>query len=259
MNTTTKTFDKLYNFRDIGGLKTTDGRYMKSGILFRSDELSRLTRKDLTTLESHNLKLIIDLRTENERKSKPDRLPQTKDLQQIHIPIYHDSQDFSHKEFFKFLTGNSKDLDFEVLIKDFYQSMATERVAEINQTLTLISQSRNLPALIHCTGGKDRTGLISALIQLTCGVPFETVMQEYLRSNDLIEPRMKKIERFIRLMSLFQIPRERIKPVLIVKADYLHDTHDYMLKQFGSVEGFLIEGCKIEERNLQNIRDLMLN
>jgi protein-tyrosine phosphatase len=259
MTTTTKRFDKLYNFRDIGGLKTTDGRYMKSDILYRSDELSRLTKKDLATLQSHNLKLIIDLRTENEKKSKPDRVPLSQDLQQVHIPIYHDSQDFSKVEFFKLLTGNSKDLDFEVLIKEFYQSMATERLTEINQALTLISQSSNVPALIHCTGGKDRTGLLSALIQLTCGVPFETVMNEYLRSNDLIEPRMKKIERFIRLMSLFQIPRERIKPLLIVKADYLLDTHDYMLNQFGSVEGFLIEGCKVEERTLHGIRELLLD
>lgn len=251
-------FDKLYNFRDIGGLSTVDGRKMKPGILYRSGELAYLSSRDLKTLESCNFQLIIDLRTSNEKKSKPDRVPQNNELQLIHIPIHHDSQDLTHVEFFKFLFGNSKKIDFGVIIKEFYHCMATERLAEIKDVLTLVSQSSNMPALIHCKGGKDRTGLISALIQLIVGVPYKTVLEEYLLSNDLIEPQMKKIERMIRWMSLFRIPPEQIKPLLVVKADYLNDVHDYMLNQYGSVEAFLTGACGIDKKTLIDLRNMLI-
>jgi len=63
------------NFREIGGLKINDGKMLRPGILFRSDELFQLTDNDLSKLEALNLKVICDLRTPYERKSKPDRLP----------------------------------------------------------------------------------------------------------------------------------------------------------------------------------------
>lgn len=58
--------EKLSNFRDIGGWKTSDGNFMKSGVLFRSDELSRVTDKDISILQTLNIKVICDLRTPNE-------------------------------------------------------------------------------------------------------------------------------------------------------------------------------------------------
>ena len=63
-------FDKLSNFRDIGGLKTRDGNTIKLGVLFRSDELSKLTDKDIEMLQALNIKLICDLRTPKEMNKK---------------------------------------------------------------------------------------------------------------------------------------------------------------------------------------------
>lgn len=253
-----KQFDGLYNFRDLGGLQTEDGRTMKSGVLFRSDELSRLTSSDLEKLQKLDLQLICDLRTPNERKSKPDRIPQNQGIRIVHVPINHGSQDFSRLQFFKFLAGKSSGLDFEKLIKDFYQKMAFERTGQINEIITLLADNRNWPALIHCTGGKDRTGYISALIQLLVGVPYQKVLDDYLFSNDLIQPRMKKIERYIRWMSLFQVSPERIKPLLEVRREYLDEIHTDILKKYGSIEEYLGQACGIDQSALRNLKELLL-
>lgn len=101
-------FEKLYNFRDIGELLTEDGRRLKAGVLYRSDDISRLSKNDLVMLQKVGLKLICDLRTVNERKSKMYQIPKKWGTGVKHIPIYHDSQDLSHREFFRLLIGNQK-------------------------------------------------------------------------------------------------------------------------------------------------------
>lgn len=251
-------FDKLYNFRDIGGLKTKDGKIMKSGILYRSDDISRLTSNDMAALEGYNLRVICDLRTVNERKSKSYDIPQHWGLRVVQVPIHHGSQDFTRFQFFRFLVGKSNDIDFEKMIRDFYHCMVTERTAEIKEVFTLVAQAGHVPALIHCTGGKDRTGFIAALIQLVVGVPHETVIEQYLLSNTLVKPRMKKVERFIRWMSLWQVSPERIKPMLVVRREYLEEALDYILQQDGSIENYLIKTCGIEESTLKALQSMLV-
>ncbi|OAS86755.1 MULTISPECIES: tyrosine-protein phosphatase [Metabacillus] len=252
------TFEKLYNFRDIGGVQIDDGRWMKAGVLYRSDDISRLSKTDLVLLQEIGLKLICDLRTVNERKSKMYHIPQNWGTGFKHIPIYHDSQDLSYREFFRLLIGKSKELNFEEMIHEFYQCMVNERKAEIKEVITSIANNENVPALIHCTGGKDRTGFLSALIQMYLGVPYETVIDQYLRSNVLVGPRMKKVERFIRVMSMYRISSDRIKPLLIVNIDYLDNAVKSILNQYNSVETYLIKGCGIDESSLLNLKKMMI-
>jgi len=104
-------------------------------------------------------------------------------------------------------------------MKEMYEHMAFGCHKEIREILIFLSNETNIPALIHCTGGKDRTGFVSAIIQLLVGVPYESVINDYLVSNQLIATRMKKVETFIRWMSLFQVSSERIKPILEVQRD----------------------------------------
>lgn len=136
--------------------------------------------------------------------------------------------------------------------------MVNERKAEIREVNTSVANDRHVPALIHCTGGKDRTGFIAALIQLFLGVSYETVIDQYLRSNALIEPRMKKAERFIRIMSLYRISPERIKPLLIVNRAYLENVLQGIFNEYGSVELYLSNGCGIEERTLYHLKGMLI-
>ncbi|RHW42571.1 tyrosine-protein phosphatase [Neobacillus notoginsengisoli] len=259
MSTTAElVFQKVHNFRDIGGLPTEDGRRMKSGLLYRSDELSRLSNHDLAKLEALGLKLICDLRTVNEQKSRPDRIPGHWNLKEVHIPIYHGSQDFTHFEFVKFLNTNPKTIDFADIIKDFYVCLVKERTGEIRKLFELTAEAENLPALIHCTGGKDRTGFISALFQLLAGVPQEIIVRQYLLSNERVGAKMKKTGNFIRLMSLYRIPLEKIQPMLAVDRKHLEYAFGYILDEYGSVEAYLHEGCGIKQESISKLKNMLV-
>ena len=112
------------NFREIGGINTSDKKILKPGILFRSDELSNLSDGDAQIISRLNLKLICDLRTPSEIKSKPDRILATEELRIINIPFYHQNRDISPMRFMWFLLTNSKKLNFEKFIKDHYHNNA---------------------------------------------------------------------------------------------------------------------------------------
>lgn len=251
-------FDGIYNFRDIGGFITNEGRVMKKGILYRSDELSRLTVKDIDVFNQLKIKLICDLRTDQERKSKPSKFLSEQPIEVMNISIQDKSQEFTRFEFFKFLVSKSNSINFETIMKDMYYNMAFVNNSKINEVITLLSKENHLPALIHCTGGKDRTGFISALIQLMVGVPYHNVIEEYLYSNHLIEPKMKKAEKMIRWMSLFQASSERIKPLLEVRREYLDDIYNEIIKRYGDIETYLCEGCSIKQENLSNLKNILL-
>lgn len=251
-------FDGLYNFRDIGGFITNDGRVMKKGVLFRSDELSRLSVKDIDVFNHLKIKLICDLRTDQERKSKPSKFSSGHTIKVMNISIQDRSQEFTRFEFFKFLVSNSTSINFETIMKDMYYNMAFVNNSKINEVITLLSEQDHLPALIHCTGGKDRTGFISALIQLMVGVPYHKVMEEYLYSNHLIEPKMKKAEKMIRWMSLFQVSSERIKPMLEVRREYLDDIYKEIINQYGDIETYLCDGCSIKQQSISRLKNMLL-
>ncbi len=252
-------FENVYNFRDIGGHTTQDGRRIKQGILFRSDEMSRLSKKDLKKLNELKLRTIIDLRTPNERRSKPDRLPPHNTIRLISVPIYPKKEDPNRwKKKLWFVTGRFKDFDFEKFTRTFYRKIAFEHTAQIGEIITLLSSPENLPALLHCSGGKDRTGFITACIQLLAGVPRETVIESYLYTNVLFKPHLKRYILFFRWMTLFQLTTEQIRPVFEARKEYLDTILDTVFEKYGSIDRYLREACNVTEETLSRLHRLIL-
>ncbi len=248
--------DGASNFREIGGLKTQNG-FIKSGLLFRSDDLSALSKNDLQIISRLNLKTIIDLRTPNEIKYKPDKLPVDNSIRTINVPFFHQKRDYNQLQIMWFLITNSKKTNFEKFIKEHYLNNAFDRATEVGKVFRIISEEKNLPALIHCKAGKDRTGLISALIQLLAGVPRDTILEEYLATNRFMKYKMEKIERIIRRMSLFRASPEKIKPLLEVRREYLTDVIDQIILRYDSVENYLTDACRVERDTLEKVKSLI--
>ncbi len=251
-------FEKAFNFRDMGGFETEDGRTMKRGVLFRSDELSQLSFRDQKTLRQLDLKLICDLRTPNERKRKLDRISGNHGIRIVSIPVYPHREDFSRQKFIHYLNSRSGDRDFENLIKGYYHRFAFEQTSQLNEIVTLLSDGKNLPALIHCSVGKDRTGLISALIQLFAAVPRSMVLEDYLLSNVFIENRTKAMIRFLRFMSLFRLTAAQLKPMLEVRGKYLDEILDEIFNTYSTVEEYFVKACGINREAIQKLRSLIL-
>jgi protein-tyrosine phosphatase len=251
-------FDKACNFREIGGLDTSDGKRMKSGILYRSDELSQLTPNDRKIFRGLNIKMVIDLRGVKERKKKIDNIPADLNIPVMNIPIDHRNQDLKQMQFFLFLIQKSKEFDFDKYMKEHYFGTAFECTAQIKDILTLLSDEKNLPALIHCTVGKDRTGFMAAILQLLAGVPRQIVIEEYLVTNKYISTRINQIIRMVRIMSFFRASIEQIQPMLEVRPDYLNNVLDEIYNKYGSVENYLLTACGVDLEIQQKLKNLMM-
>src|SRR5690606_32755446 len=123
--------------------------------------------------------------------------------------------------------------------KNYYHHIAFDRTTQIKEIITTLSHEEHLPALIHCTAGKDRTGYIAALIQLLVGIPYETVVEEYLMTNRFYESRMEKLIKMIKWITLFQVSPERMKLILMAQRVDLDEVHDNIIRNYGSIEAYL--------------------
>jgi len=174
----TTTLDGVPNFRDIGGYVTTDGRVVRAGRVYRSGMLGAATDDDLATLAALGLRTVIDLRTQPEVDAfGVDRLPGLASLVRLPIP----SAGADPVVVKAMQTGRFPYLPDLAEVNRGYVSDDAERLGD---ALELLSDSANLPAVVHCLGGKDRTGVISALLLTILGVPWATVRVDYLRSNE---------------------------------------------------------------------------
>ncbi|XNN70854.1 tyrosine-protein phosphatase [Bacillus pumilus] len=256
MNQSNNLFSKLANFREVGGLHTTDEMVIREGMIYRSADLSRLTKQDIETFSTLGVQTVCDLRTASERKSHPPKIKEHDKI--VHIPMHPDSKMPSKWILFRMLVAEGKSFTFTSIMKDLYQSMLTERKEEIRQLFSLLSDKSNYPLMLHCTSGKDRTGFLSALIQLAAGVPVSAVLSEYMRSNEGVKMLVRRQQRFVRMMSLYRVSKQQIQPLLGVQQDYLEDVLNEMMETYGSVERYLIEACDIPEAQLKEMKNILL-
>lgn len=246
-----------HNFRDMGGLSTGGGCVMNRGLLYRSDSLHALSKNDIRKIKGLNIRSILDLRTPNERKRKPGKIKNQPGIRIETVPIYPlpDKQDPpALKRIIGFLSGKYKGLDFESIMHGFYRQIALENTGEINRIVTFLWDEKNLPAVIHCQGGKDRTGWISMLFQSLAGVPEDLIFEDYLLSNRFILRDRRKQERMIKWFTFFQYDLESVQPVLEAREEYLRGALEAVLGRYGTIEGYLEKGCGIPRTVLEKFK-----
>lgn len=250
---------RLANFRDMGGGVTRDGRRIKSGLLFRSEEPSRLRARDVAALQALPLRLICDLRAPSEVQKRPPPRALVQSIQAVNIPLHDEAMQSGMRNRFKeFLFNPNGDVRFREFNRDYYHYLAFERAAQIRQVLTLLAQDGPLPALLHCTAGKDRTGVVVALLQLLLGLPFAEVLNEYLRSNDGFRPRMNRIITAVRLLTLFRVPGQRMRYFLTTHPEFLQDTYESILDRYQTIENYLIVSCGVDSTIQRRLQDRFL-
>jgi protein-tyrosine phosphatase len=191
-------FEGAHNFRDMGGYRTSDGRKVKYGLFFRSDELTGLTEQDLMFMQSLNIKTVFDYRGETEARIMPDpALPYAKNIripanpedfqEQMNlqaVPEGNNQQGHYLKEIIK--TGLLKKFRAESYMTDLYTKLPL-RNPSFKRLMEAVQDPEQLGLLHHCKSGKDRTGVGAAIIQLALGVSEHTVMEDYLLSNETMK------------------------------------------------------------------------
>ena len=162
-------FDRLHNFRDFGGYRTADGRQVRWGRLYRSDSLSKLAGNDLARFADVGVRTVIDLRHPWEI-DKWGRAPQTAELAYHNYSIEHRPYDQSK------LTDEVDPVRF---LADRYAEVASDGVAEIGLSLRVIATAGSAPLVIHCASGKDRTGILAAIVLSLLGVAEEDIVADF--------------------------------------------------------------------------------
>jgi protein-tyrosine phosphatase len=249
-----------FNFRDFGGYNTQNGTKIKTGLLYRSESLARLTNNDLNVFESLGIKVVCDLRAHDERRKEPDRIPNNSGIKSVHIPM----KSKRHHELgliqiiFALVTGKARKINFEQVLIEIYQEFVSGFLEEFSSILKLISDNNNLPILIHCKGGKDRTGFACALIQLLLDTPLELVEQDYLLTNKcFLEIKEEYLSRF-KYLSIFGVSREKLLPFFEARKEYLETALNQIKKDYGTVNNYAKHGLYFSEEDKFELNKLLL-
>jgi protein-tyrosine phosphatase len=171
------------NFRDLGGYRTTDGRTVKWGLLYRSGQMHDLTPADYATLQKLGIRTVCDFRDTRERTTEPTLWPAGQkpkilsddyalDMSSLRLPG--DPATWTHEQVVGAMTAT-----YPKLLDQFrgqYRRMFAELLAG------------DVPLAFHCTAGKDRTGVAAALLLTALGVPRATIVDDYLLSNQHMAP-----------------------------------------------------------------------
>jgi protein-tyrosine phosphatase len=245
------------NFRDLGGYRTADGHSVKWGLLFRSDNLAHLTDADLEKVAALGIKLVCDFRSEPERQAEPDRLPAANPPAVAALPI--GAESFMVKDLReRIASGDLDGLDLREMMLEANRQFATRHAPQYAAMFERISQPANLPALVHCTAGKDRAGFASALILTLLGVPLETVMQDFLLTNHYTAAATRRRLRMIRLFSLFRTDAVALRPLFGVEPEYLAAAFEAIDKAHGDFETYRRDALGIDDAELAAFRELAL-
>ncbi|MFE9488645.1 tyrosine-protein phosphatase [Streptomyces sp. NPDC006641] len=183
--------DSARNFRDIGGYRTTDGRWVRPGLVYRSNKLNSLTDTEQQRLLSQHLTLDVDLRNAVERHDDPDRVPagvtyQVADVVSLNHGIrFHDSALMTLAEAIAAgLFSGSSDLGQSIGYPFMVNFVGADYA--FRDLVTAVATNDSGATVYHCSSGKDRTGWSTAVLLTLLGVPRETVEADFLASNDYL-------------------------------------------------------------------------
>jgi protein-tyrosine phosphatase len=250
------------NFRDAGGHRVPGGGTMRAGLLYRSDHVGQLSAGEADALAGLGIKVVYDLRTEAERLMTPDH--RIAGATRVPLDLMADDEQaapaqllrlLEHPRAAKAVLGNGQ---AAALFVGGYRSIVTlpSACAGLGRLYGGLLDPGGLPALCHCTTGKDRTGWTCAALQALLGVPHDVVLQDFLASNRQIVPKyQQRVDEFAARGG----DPALLVPVLSVLPEYLEASFDEVRRVYGSIEGYFGEALGLDARMQQALRDRFVN
>ncbi len=220
--------DGAKNFRDLGGYRSAEGQYVRWGLVYRSGYLADLTRQDYEYLSGLGIRLVCDVRADGERMRSPTNW--------VGGP--------------EFLNRLLAAYDFAIKDAEQYGKILHRIVAG------------DLPAVEHCTSGKDRTGVFSAILLTALGVPREAVVQDYLLTEHyLLAPDSFESTR-VQLQKIFGLAEPlddaSVKAIIALRPQTLEATFDNINKTYGSFDAYLRDAVKLPDADRTILRQRLL-
>lgn len=263
------TFEKIENVRDLGGMPTKDGHEIKPGMLFRGATPENASANDIKHFDDLGIRYIIDLRniTEFEEGHASDDF----NVKLLSFPLnYNAAKGITHerKTYDEYLTDyaeSTRENEFasrDNMAKFYANYVAEEYCRNIMREILLFIKDADGPVYWHCAGGKDRTGIISLMLEEILGMAHETIVNDYLFSNECKKEGVKRMLKHVREM--YDDDEEyRLRENVISYTWYAHEFYiDTFYKaietNYGDMAHFLTEGLGIDEKMQQAFKDKFL-
>jgi len=250
----------LPNLRDLGGYRTAEGKTVARGRLYRSVLLGRLSDQDVERVAELGLRTVFDFRTAAEFEATPDR---DVGARMVNLNVLADRAGEGPASLLAkmddpeaigaALEGGQGAQMMRTAYSELIELPSANR--SYAEFFTSVADADSLPALFHCTTGKDRTGWAAAATLLFLGVDEADVYHDYLQTNEQLLPALKPLlGDFIAAGG----DPEMLKPVIGVDQTYLKTSIDLMEERYGSIEGYMREGLGLEDEILAALRARLL-
>lgn len=248
----------VVNFRDVAGNEgagyaTADGKHLNRGVIYRANGLTSTSDADKATLLELGLTQVVDLRGASEIANPmvggADKLPDGVKYTQVPIEF---------GDLVQLATTIKSPEEGVKFMEDANRSYVTDPVrrAAFTEVLTNFATSEGVD-LFHCSSGKDRTGWTTMLLQTIAGVPAETVMNDYMLSNDYLKEATAKT---LGMISSAISPQAALNltPVVTVEKNFLQAGLDQITETYGTFDKYLAEGLGLSEETIDALKDKLV-
>jgi protein-tyrosine phosphatase len=237
------------NVRDLGGHRTADGRETRYGAVVRADSVRQLTDAGWQAAVEYGIRTVVDLRGDHELEADP---PAELPVDVFHVPFMEENEAaFAEVEAVARAAGEAAGDDVARRTRDVYLVFLEHFKQNVAAGLRAVARAPEGGVVVHCVGGKDRTGLLTALLLHLAGVDAEQIAADYALSEERLRPRhdvwIAEAET--------EAERERLRRVLQSPAASMVGVLAALEERYGSVENYLRSaGVTDEELELARAR-----
>lgn len=224
------------NFRVVGGQRTTDGRRVLSGLVYRSEALLSPAGNDAAILVDLGIRLVCDLRSGQERDRAPNTWWQGQAVEHLHLDLL-SSLEPGAIPWPRLRQTPTAQGAHEAMIA-LYAALPVAAVAPVSPLLRRLAKGE-LPVLIHCTAGKDRTGFVIALLLALLGVPRGEILADYLQSTGRWTSTVLAATRAMVRTYAGDLPDPAVEALMSVDEAYLDASFVTIDDRFGGIESYL--------------------
>jgi protein-tyrosine phosphatase len=247
------------NFRDLGGYQTRGGGTLAWGKVFRTGVLSYFTDADHAVLRRLGVRAICDLRRADEREREPTRWP-VPDVQHLNW------DDGDAPPTIRTIAANHPytAAGMHASMIDLYRALPTWMAPRVRGMFERIAQG-GVPIVVHCAAGKDRTGIAIALLLAALDVPHETIVADYLLTNQagdferfILDRHQAQLGLATNAHPLLTLPEDIRRVIFSAHEDYLRGAFEQIARDYGDAPAFLREAVGLSDATQRQIRAALL-
>jgi protein-tyrosine phosphatase len=240
-------FDRIHNMRDLGGYYSTEGKMSHWGKVYRSGDIYNITEKDSLHLANLGIKTIIDLRDKNEIAERPIAYKNAT-IVEVSVPVKDRDSVLNRIQ-----RGRMLRRDALLYMQDSYLRYITDCEDQFSQAFHLFTQKENYPILFVSTYGKDRAGILAALLLAALEIPEETILRDYLLSADYVD--IKRAEPFAQNLS--SDAQETLSLMLSVSEPLIEPALTYIKRNYISIDQFFSQHFNLTNKDIKQIKDIL--